>query len=78
MHRCGAKLGFSYDQVNGFIEGGQPTDELSAIIGNIEARGLGDFIKVDYRIIRGLAYYTQEDSTLKEKNDLLAGCTARC
>ena len=53
-----AKLGFSYDQVNDFIEGGQPTDELSAIIGNIEARGLGDFIKVDYRIIRGLAYYT--------------------
>ena len=53
-----AKLGFSYDQVNDFIEGGQPTDELSAIIGNIEARGLGDFINVDYRIIRGLAYYT--------------------
>ena len=53
-----AKLGFSYDQVNDFIEGGQPTDELSAIIGNIEARSLGDFIKVDYRIIRGLAYYT--------------------
>ena len=53
-----AKLSFSYDQVNDFIEGGQPTDELSAIIGNIEARGLGDFIKVDYRIIRGLAYYT--------------------
>ena len=53
-----AKLGFSYDRVNDFIEGGQPTDELSAIIGNIEARGLGDFIKVDYRIIRGLAYYT--------------------
>ena len=44
--------------MNDFIEGGQPTDELSAIIGNIEARGLGDFIKVDYRIIRGLAYYT--------------------
>ena len=53
-----AKLSFSYNQVNDFIEGGQPTDELSAIIGNIEARGLGDFIKVDYRIIRGLAYYT--------------------
>ena len=52
------KLGFSYDQVNDFIEGGQPTDELSSIIGNIEARGLGDFIKVNYRIIRGLAYYT--------------------
>ncbi|HIM23757.1 MAG TPA: histidine--tRNA ligase [Verrucomicrobia bacterium] len=53
-----AKLGFSIGQVNDFIESGQPTDELAAIIGNIEARGLGDFIKIDYRIIRGLAYYT--------------------
>ncbi|HJN81850.1 MAG: histidine--tRNA ligase [Verrucomicrobiota bacterium] len=53
-----AKLGFSLEQVNDFIESGQATDELAAIIGNIEARGLGDFIKVDYQIIRGLAYYT--------------------
>jgi len=44
--------------VNDFIESGQPTDELAAIIANIKARGLGDFIKIDYRIIRGLAYYT--------------------
>ncbi len=51
------KLGFSFEQVNDFIESGHPTDELAAIIGNIEARGLGDFIKVDYQIIRGLAYY---------------------
>ena len=53
-----AKLGFSIDQINDFIESGQATDELAAIIGNIEARGLGNFIKIDYRIIRGLAYYT--------------------
>ena len=53
-----AKLGFSLEQVNDFIESGQPTDELAGIIGNIGARGLGGFIKIDYRIIRGLAYYT--------------------
>lgn len=53
-----AKLGFSLKQVNDFIESGQPTDELAAILANIKARGLGDFIKIDYRIIRGLAYYT--------------------
>ena len=53
-----AKLGFSIDQINDFIESGQATDELAAIIGNIEARGLGNFIRIDYRIIRGLAYYT--------------------
>jgi len=53
-----SKLGFSINQINNFIESGQATDELAAIIGNIEARGLGNFIKIDYRIIRGLAYYT--------------------
>ena len=53
-----AKIGFSLKQVNDFIESGQPTDELAAILANIKARGLGDFIKIDYRIIRGLAYYT--------------------
>ena len=53
-----AKLGFSLEQVNDFIESGQPTNELAAILANIKARGLGDFIKIDYRIIRGLAYYT--------------------
>ena len=51
-------MGFSYNQINEFILEGKPTEELSAIIENIEARGLGDFIKIDYRIIRGLAYYT--------------------
>ena len=53
-----SKLGFSINQINNFIGSGQATDELAAIIGNIEARGLGNFIKIDYRIIRGLAYYT--------------------
>ena len=53
-----AKLGFSLEQVDDFIGSSQPTDELAAILANIEARGLGDFIKIDYRIIRGLAYYT--------------------
>ena len=53
-----AKLGFSLEQVDDFIGSSQPTDELAAILANIKARGLGDFIKIDYRIIRGLAYYT--------------------
>ena len=36
-----AKLGFSLEQVNDFIESGQPTDELAAILGNIEGARLG-------------------------------------
>jgi len=53
-----AALGFSYDGVSTFIESGHPTAELAAIIGNLGARGMGDFVKVDYFVIRGLAYYT--------------------
>ena len=51
-------LGFSLAAVNHFIEAGEPTVELKAMLDNLAARGLGDFVKVDYRVIRGLAYYT--------------------
>jgi histidyl-tRNA synthetase len=44
--------------VNTFIEKGEPTAELASIIANLAARGLRDFVKVDYKVIRGLAYYT--------------------
>ncbi|HEX5222525.1 MAG TPA: histidine--tRNA ligase [Verrucomicrobiae bacterium] len=53
-----AALGFSLDDVNAFINSGTPTAELASIIANLTARGLGDFVKVDYKVIRGLAYYT--------------------
>ncbi len=53
-----AALGFSLDDVNAFINSGTPTVELASIIANLTARGLGDFVKVDYKVIRGLAYYT--------------------
>lgn len=52
------KLGFSYDEVNNFIKAGAPTGELAAILANLTARGLGEFVKIDYHVIRGLAYYT--------------------
>jgi histidyl-tRNA synthetase len=51
-------LGFSLATVNEFIEKGEPTVELKFIIDNLAARGLRDYVKVDYRVIRGLAYYT--------------------
>lgn len=50
--------GFSLAEVNRFIETGEPTRELQAILENLAARGLSDFVKVDYHVIRGLAYYT--------------------
>jgi histidyl-tRNA synthetase len=48
-------LGFSLAEVNHFIESGKPTAELESILQNL---GLRDFVKVDYHVIRGLAYYT--------------------
>jgi histidyl-tRNA synthetase len=51
-------LGISYDDVQSFIAAAEPTPELSELIRNLEARGLGGYLKVDYYVIRGLAYYT--------------------
>lgn len=53
-----ATLGISFDEVTEFIKSGAPTTELDLILKNLSARGLGDFVKVDYHVIRGLAYYT--------------------
>ena len=52
------KLGFNYDDVTGFITASQPTPELQRVLDNLGARGLGGFVKIDYNVIRGLAYYT--------------------
>src|SRR5882724_5748544 len=51
-------LGFSLIEVQAFINAGEPTAELKLILDNVSARGLGSYVKVDYGIIRGLAYYT--------------------
>ncbi|HEY2328396.1 MAG TPA: histidine--tRNA ligase [Verrucomicrobiae bacterium] len=51
-------MGFSLAKVTAFIEAGKPTAELDSILQNLAARGLKDFVKVDYKVIRGLAYYT--------------------
>src|SRR5579859_3362783 len=53
-----AALGFSLAGVNRFIESVKPTAELQSILNNLAARGLHNFVKVDYHVIRGLAYYT--------------------
>jgi histidyl-tRNA synthetase len=51
-------LGFSLAEVKSMIETGRPTQELEKILENLSARGLADYVKVDYGVIRGLAYYT--------------------
>jgi histidyl-tRNA synthetase len=51
-------LGFSLEEVRGFIQAAQPTAELARILDDLAARGLADFVTIDYGVIRGLAYYT--------------------
>jgi histidyl-tRNA synthetase len=52
------QAGFSLADVNAFIEKSEPTAELQTILNNLAARGLADYVQVDYHVIRGLAYYT--------------------
>lgn len=53
-----ASLGISLDDVRAFIQAAQPTEELGRILDDLGARGLDSFVKLDYGVIRGLAYYT--------------------
>ena len=51
-------LGFSTQAVDQFIQQAKPTAELQEILDNLAARGLAEYLKIDYQVIRGLAYYT--------------------
>ena len=51
-------LGLSLSKVTARIEGAEPTAELKQILDNLSARGLQEFVRVDYGVIRGLAYYS--------------------
>lgn len=53
-----AALNLSLDEVNEFIQAGRPTPPLDAIVQNLAARGLAPFVKIDYHVVRGLAYYS--------------------
>jgi histidyl-tRNA synthetase len=69
-------LGFSLEAVNAFIKAGEPTVALRQISEDLAARGLGNYVKIDYGVIRGLAYYTGtvfEAFALKEDLRAIAG-----
>ncbi len=54
-----AEFGVELEAVRAFIA--DPSAEaakLQGILGDLEARGLGEFVEVDLTIVRGLAYYT--------------------
>ncbi len=51
-------LGCSLADVRLFIAAAEPTDELRRILESLAARGLANYVRIDYSVIRGLAYYT--------------------
>lgn len=53
-----ARWGLTAAQVLDFMRSKEPTPELAPVLADLAARGLGDFVDIDYAIVRGLAYYT--------------------
>jgi histidyl-tRNA synthetase len=51
-------LGINGEDVTTFVNEAKPTEELGKILDNLGARGMSEFVKIDYNVIRGLAYYT--------------------
>lgn len=52
-------LGISLDDVRDFIaSGAEASKSLQAVLADLDARGMGEFVEVDLSIVRGLAYYT--------------------
>jgi histidyl-tRNA synthetase len=61
-------IGISYNEVKSFIETAAPTPDLDGILRNLaarsymteegERRSLRNYVRIDYGVIRGLAYYT--------------------
>jgi histidyl-tRNA synthetase len=52
------RLGSVAEPIFEILEKGGESAKLNQIVENLRLRGLGDFAKVDVRIVRGLAYYT--------------------
>jgi histidyl-tRNA synthetase len=53
-----AKFGMSAEALLAFMRSKEPTAEIAPILADLQARGLGEFVEMDYAIVRGLAYYT--------------------
>lgn len=53
-----ARWGLSATKVLEFMRSKEPTAELTPVLADLEARGLRQFVEIDYAIVRGLAYYT--------------------
>ncbi|MEO6054236.1 MAG: histidine--tRNA ligase [Chthoniobacterales bacterium] len=57
LHEKLGTVGVTLPDVRDFIANGKPSF-LTALMADLEARGLSAFVEVDLTIVRGLAYYT--------------------
>ena len=53
-----AKFGLTAEGVLAFMRSKEASADLAPVIAELNARGLGAFVDIDYAIVRGLAYYT--------------------
>ena len=53
-----AKLGELADPVFAILSEGGKSEKLEMLVNGLRGRGLADFVDIDVRIVRGLAYYT--------------------
>jgi histidyl-tRNA synthetase len=52
------RLGSLADPVFGVLDGSGRSEKLDQLVSDLAQRGLADFVKVDFSVVRGLAYYT--------------------
>jgi histidyl-tRNA synthetase len=52
------KFNMSAEAMMTFMRSKTPAPELEAVLTDLEARGMGEYVDIDYSIVRGLAYYT--------------------
>jgi histidyl-tRNA synthetase len=56
--KTAARLGDLAEPVFNVFENGGQSAKLDQLLAGLRARGLADFVQIDLRIVRGLAYYT--------------------
>ena len=56
--KTAAKLGSLADSVFAIFEKGGKSEKLEEVLKGLRIRGLAEFVAVDVRVVRGLAYYT--------------------
>lgn len=56
--KTAAALAHLADPVFEILDGGGKSERLDGIVAGLKQRGLAEFITIDLRIVRGLAYYT--------------------